>query len=164
MDCSLPGFSIHGILQARVLEWVAISFSKGSSQPRDRTQVSHTAGRCCTIWATREALFQHEIFDIKFYSPQFFIPSVHDAFCFWFQNATHFCLLFCILASTTFALVPDPSSHQSSYKNLCLFPCLLPISVWATFCVEYFHHNSIAYYFKYKSHGTGFSVPHDMFS
>ena len=43
MDCSLPGFSIHGIFQARILEWVAISFSRGSSWPRDRTWVSHTA-------------------------------------------------------------------------------------------------------------------------
>ena len=41
MDCSLPGSSLHGILQARVLEWVAISFSRGSSQPRDRTQGSN---------------------------------------------------------------------------------------------------------------------------
>ena len=40
MDCSLPGSSIHGIFQARILEWVAISFSRGSSQPRDQTQVS----------------------------------------------------------------------------------------------------------------------------
>ena len=39
MDCSLPGSSIHGIFQARVSEWVAISFPRGSSQPRDRTQV-----------------------------------------------------------------------------------------------------------------------------
>ena len=36
-DCSLPGFSLHGILQARILEWVAIAFSRGSSQPRDQT-------------------------------------------------------------------------------------------------------------------------------
>ena len=43
-DCSPPGSSIHGILQARVLEWVAIAFSRGSSQPRDQTQVSRTAG------------------------------------------------------------------------------------------------------------------------
>ena len=49
MDCSLPGSSVHRIFQARVLEWVAISFSRGSSQPRDRTQVSCTAGRCFTI-------------------------------------------------------------------------------------------------------------------
>ena len=44
MDSSLPGSSFHGILQARVLEWVAISFSKGSSRPRVRTQVSGIAG------------------------------------------------------------------------------------------------------------------------
>ena len=49
MDCSLPGFSIHGIFQARILEWVAMSFSRGSSCPRDRTWVSHTAGRLFTI-------------------------------------------------------------------------------------------------------------------
>ena len=45
MACSLPGFSVHGILQARILEWVAISLSRGSSQPRDQIQVSHIAGR-----------------------------------------------------------------------------------------------------------------------
>ena len=45
MDCSLPGF-IHGIFQARVLEWVAISVSRGSSRPRDRIQVSPIVGRC----------------------------------------------------------------------------------------------------------------------
>ena len=92
MDCSLPGSSVHGIFQARVLEWIAISFSKGeseslsvvsdslqphglyspwnspgqntgvgslsllrgSSQPRDWTQVSHIAGTFFTSWATRE--------------------------------------------------------------------------------------------------------------
>ena len=55
MDCSSPSSSIHGIFQARVLEWVAISFSRGSSWPRDRTQVSCIAGWRFTIWATREA-------------------------------------------------------------------------------------------------------------
>ena len=44
MDCSPPGFSVHGILQARILEWVAMPSPRGSSQPRDRTQVSRTAG------------------------------------------------------------------------------------------------------------------------
>ena len=53
MDCNLPG-SIHEIFQARILEWVAISFSRGSSQPRDRTRVSRIVGRCFTFWATRE--------------------------------------------------------------------------------------------------------------
>ena len=45
MDCSPLGFSVHGILQTRILEWVAIPFSRGSSQPRDRTQASCIAGR-----------------------------------------------------------------------------------------------------------------------
>ena len=56
VDYSPPSSSIHGILQARILEWVAISFSRGSSQPRDRTQVSHLAGRHFNLCATREAL------------------------------------------------------------------------------------------------------------
>ena len=55
MDCSPPGSSLHGILQARVLEWIAISFSRGSSWPRDQTQVSCIAGRRFTLWATRES-------------------------------------------------------------------------------------------------------------
>ena len=56
MDCSPPGSSVHGILQARVLAWVTMPSSRESSQPRDWTQASHTAGRFFTIWATREAL------------------------------------------------------------------------------------------------------------
>ena len=56
VDYSLSGSSVHGIFQARVLEWVTISFSRESSQPTDWTQVSPIAGRCFPIWATREAL------------------------------------------------------------------------------------------------------------
>ena len=58
MDCSLPGSSIHGILQARILEWIVISFSRGSSKPRDWTWVSCIAGRLFTIW-TREPSQNH---------------------------------------------------------------------------------------------------------
>ena len=54
MDYSLPGSSIHGIFQARVLEWVVFHFSRESSQPRDRTQVSRIASGFFTIWATRD--------------------------------------------------------------------------------------------------------------
>ena len=53
MDCSLPGSSVHGIFQAIVLEWIAIAFSRGPSQPKDRTRVSHNVDRRFTIWATR---------------------------------------------------------------------------------------------------------------
>ena len=52
LDCSLPGFSSHGILQASILENIAISYSKGSYQPRVRTQVSCIVGRFYTIWVT----------------------------------------------------------------------------------------------------------------
>ena len=54
MDCSLPSSSVHGILQARILEWVAISISRGSSWPRNWAQVCCIADRFFTIWATRE--------------------------------------------------------------------------------------------------------------
>ena len=55
VEYSPPGCSVHGIFQARIVEWVAISFSRGSSQPRDWTQLSRIAGRCFNLWATREA-------------------------------------------------------------------------------------------------------------
>ena len=54
-DCSPPGSSVHGILQTSILEWVASSFSRGSSQCRDQTRVSQIAGRSFTVWASREA-------------------------------------------------------------------------------------------------------------
>ena len=54
--CSPPGSSVHGILQARMLEWVAIPFSRESSRPRDLTWVSHIAGRFFTVWITSSAI------------------------------------------------------------------------------------------------------------
>ena len=52
MDCSPPGSSVHGVLQAKILEWAAVPFSRGSSWPRDQTQVSCTECRFFTIWDT----------------------------------------------------------------------------------------------------------------
>ena len=54
IDCSLPGSTVHGISQARILEWVAISFSRRSSRPRDWSRVSCITGRHFAIWATKE--------------------------------------------------------------------------------------------------------------
>ena len=73
MDYSLPGSSVHGIFQARVLEWVAISCSRGSSWPRDWIYVSCIAGRFFTLWAIREALFQliGRIFSLIIISPRY---------------------------------------------------------------------------------------------
>ena len=56
MDCSLTSFSVHGNLQARILEWVAMSFPRRSSWPRNQTRVSCIAGRFFTDWAMRELL------------------------------------------------------------------------------------------------------------
>ena len=56
IDCRPPGSSVHGILQARILAWVAIPFSRGSCQPRDQTQVSCIAGGFFTVWATAMVL------------------------------------------------------------------------------------------------------------
>ena len=64
----LPGSPIHGIFQARVLEWVAISFSRGSSSRRDRAWISRNAGRCFTVRATSEA---------RSHGPEFWQNMVH---------------------------------------------------------------------------------------
>ena len=84
MDCSLPGSSLHGILQARVLEWVTISFSRGSSRPRDRTRVSHIPGRRFNLWATRKApeaevVFTYPEAAFKFDSLNFKIALIGSA-------------------------------------------------------------------------------------
>ena len=65
-DCSLPGSSVHGILQARILEWLAMPFPRGSFWLRDRPWVSHTAGGFFTIWATREAKRSYTVFNLSF--------------------------------------------------------------------------------------------------
>ena len=58
MDCSLPSFSVHGIFPATILEWVAISFSRGSSRPRDWTHIFHTADRFFTMGACCKSITQ----------------------------------------------------------------------------------------------------------
>ena len=68
--CGPPGSSVHGILQARILEWVVMPFSSGSSRPRDWTQVSHIAGRFCTVWATREDLCCSEACHMSYWVSQ----------------------------------------------------------------------------------------------
>ena len=80
VDCSLPGSSILGILQTRILEWVAIPSFRRSSQSRDRTQVSCIAGRFFTVWATREApwnLCKNEIYECQGCHP-------------WAESMSHF--------------------------------------------------------------------------
>ena len=64
VDCTLPGSSVHGIFQTIVLEWIAISFSRGSSQTRDWTRVSLIVDRHFTIWATREVKYEESLKDL----------------------------------------------------------------------------------------------------
>ena len=77
MDCSSQEFSVHEILQARILEWVAFSFSKKYSRPRDQTWVSHIAGRFFTIRGNREASFGED-------SIKYFIVSLEEPFKLYF--------------------------------------------------------------------------------
>ena len=76
-DCSPPGSSVHGILQARILEWVAILFFGGSCRPRDWTCISCSAGRFFTIWAMREAHFSY----MFIFSGCMYIESFNFSFC-----------------------------------------------------------------------------------
>ena len=78
MDCSPPGSSVHEIIQARVLEWVAIPFSRGSSQTRHQTLVFCIAERFFTIWATGEAHIKAES-SILFLLARWFYPAVYSA-------------------------------------------------------------------------------------
>ena len=75
VDYSLPGSSFHGIVQVRILEWVAISFSRASSLPRDWTLVSCIASGFCTCWAVREAYYYHLLYENM--SVFFQFSSVH---------------------------------------------------------------------------------------
>ena len=79
MDYNPLDSSVHGILQARILEWVAIPFSKGYSWSRDRTWVSCIAGRLFTIWATREATRLHAFY---LYAHDFGLSCSPDAWIF----------------------------------------------------------------------------------
>ena len=99
MDCSPPGSSIHGILQARILEWIAISFSRGSPWPRDWTQASRIASRCFNLWATREA-------------PLLIISSVQFS-CSVVSNSLQ-------PHKSQHARPPSPSPTPGVYSNSCL--------------------------------------------
>jgi len=76
MDCSLPGSSVHEIFQAIVLEWIAISFSRGSSQPRDWTLVSRIVDRCFTAWANKNYI---KLILFQFSSVQFSHSVMSDS-------------------------------------------------------------------------------------
>ena len=87
MDCSPSGSSVHGILQARILEWVFIPFSRGSSWSRDQTQASCIAGRLFTIWATNTCVTSFFNNLKKFLCTPFQLLSIsHMQLLFWFAT------------------------------------------------------------------------------
>ena len=100
-NCSLPGSSVYGILQAIILEWVVMLFSWGSSQPRDRTWVSCTEGRFFTIWDTWEATHPTPCFTKHKFLAHKLCPlfsKVHSLVQFWadfFTFSPKSCILLC---------------------------------------------------------------------
>ena len=92
IDCSLLGYSNHGVFQARILEWVAISFSRGSSLPRDRTRVSRIPGRRFNLWATRISrkirylLFSNSSPKLK--NREYMLTHFTKPILPWYQNQT----------------------------------------------------------------------------
>ena len=112
---SPPGSSVHGILQAKILQWVAILFSRGSSQPRDQTQVSCIAGRFFTVWTTWEAprYFRRTLFSRKWGRRSFIC---HDQSSFpsrmWFRSKARRRL--CFHLSKPLQGEPHPHRHRVS--------------------------------------------------
>ena len=95
LDCSLPGSSDHGILQARILGWVAILFSRESSRPGDRTLFSYTGREVLYYWAPRDAPFysdlrRNALESSLFYQTYFLKPDTRGLA----REFIHFCVFF----------------------------------------------------------------------
>ena len=104
MSCTLPGSSVHGIFQARILEWVVMPFSRGSSPPRGQTWVSCIAGRLFTVWATREACVLALVLYLNIFNVH------HQSFCSTLQSSI--CWM---------KIVFEETSHKANkkYNILC---------------------------------------------
>ena len=133
VDCSPPGSSIHGIFQARVLEWIAISFFRGSSWPRDWTQVSLIAGRCFTIWAIREGPWEIQFilyFNVIVYMRGCLNCFSHVQLFVTLWNVAHYDpLSMGILQAIILAWIAMPS-FQGLFLTQGLNPCLLCLLHW----------------------------------
>ena len=98
MDWSLPGSPVHEILQERILEWVAIVFSRGSSRPRDGPRVCSIAGKFFTVWATREAPPRCELLLILSVLSWWFSNDISD------RNNYNVAFFFSILSHELFSI------------------------------------------------------------
>ena len=125
MDCSLPVSSIHGILQARILEWVAIAFSRGASWPRDRSQVSYTTGGFFTIWATwGVAVF----FNV---SNNVYCDTVYNSLNYsCLGNSTERGLWWTVVRYNLVTLNNNKASFLWNSKQSLKFPCSAEVTGW----------------------------------
>ena len=125
--------TLSGILQARILEWVAFPFSRGSSQPRDWTLVSHIAGEFFTSWATREALllltsillYIHILFIYLLYMDRSYFVHVFTSW--WILVSFYLDFLRLLFANTE-----ATKNHRWYHPSFCLpscVPCRLPTLV-----------------------------------
>ena len=114
-----------GILQARILEWVAMPSSGGSSQPRDRTQVSYIAGRLFTIWATKEEILLCFLcFFLCFYA---FFPCDFNSQCNSISNLHSSDLTFLLI--TRLIHIPSCLLYLASWHAICRLACSGKISL-----------------------------------
>ena len=130
MDFSPPDSSVYGILQARILEWTAISFSRGSSWPRDQTWVSCTAGRFFTIWATKEAL-DSSLLVYKKVAVYYILILYTTTLLNLFINSNSFLVdfrIFYILSIISFANSDSFASSFPIWIPFISFPCLISMT------------------------------------
>ena len=141
MDRGPPGSSVHGILQAKVLAWVAMLSSRGSSQPRDWTQVSHIASGFLTVWATREALK---------------VPPRYNHFMLYFGNScniSHFFIIVIFAYGDLWSVIFDVTiaAHWRLRRWWAFF--FLAIRYFKVkICMLFFRHHAIAL-FIFKING-----------
>ena len=132
MDCSPPGSSVHGIFQARILEWVAISFSRRSFWRRDWIQVSCIIGRRFTVWATREVI---QITHFKL--GRTFLTNTHTQ---WNKNGG--CNLEKIIKSY-WTILSNLATEMKANEGFLLSAYFPPLLIWKSICYDAFFTISI---------------------
>ena len=120
--CDLIDYMVHGILQARVLEWIAFPFSRGSPQPRDQTQVSHIAGGFFISWATRERIPTPLFWPREFHGLCSIIHGVEMSWTWLSDLHFHFCTKF-LKPSVHFTFRTHFKLDQSHVNSDCIIDC-----------------------------------------
>ena len=136
IDCSTPGSSVHGILQERILEWITISFSRGSSQLRDQTWDFCIAGGFFTICATREVPKSWCMLLISILNALLFILSKSMKYiCIWWEGMLFLSQPHSMHSWDFYFFLTSFHMHRHNYSLYIIHPVsrLLPISVSCAF-------------------------------